>query len=144
MPNEKSQLSDELVAAYRTTHYQVEAHPDFTLMIGKLSPELQRLHKKHGVIHSAYITAYNPLSQPVSPENNARLHQELISAVQSLNLRYYEGDGQGQPVGKWDSERSLLILGLNLSDAQKLGEKFAQNALVWNDADCVPQLILLR
>jgi len=35
-------------------------------------------------------------------------------------------------------------LGLGLDAASVLGIAFRQNAMVWNDVDAVPQLVLLR
>ena len=35
-------------------------------------------------------------------------------------------------------------MGLNLDTARNFGTRFDQNAVVWNAADAVPQLILLR
>jgi len=37
-----------------------------------------------------------------------------------------------------------LILGITLADAEELGKRYGQNAIVWMEDDYVPQLIMLR
>ena len=55
----------------------------------------------------------------------------------------WQGLGQ-HPTNGWSGEVSYLILGLTLEAAKVLGARHEQNAIVWSDADALPQLILLR
>ena len=131
------------IQAYRETEYRVHADEPFTLRIGEASPVLAAMHKRHRVDSSAYVTAYNPYSQALDDAANAQRHAELGRELRLRSLVAIEGLGQ-HPSNRWPGEVSYLILGLTLEAAKVLGARHEQNAIVWNDADAVPQLILLR
>jgi hypothetical protein len=138
----ESKIPVRTIAAYRSTNYGVNAASGFILNVDQPSPNLVRLHQKHQVTCSAYITAYNPFSNTLTQSENESRHQKLLSIVKAKKLAYYEGEGQGLDCD-W-REKSLLILGLDLATAKQIGNDFEQNAVIWADANGVPQLILLR
>jgi hypothetical protein len=139
----ESKIPGRTIAAYRSTNYDVNAASGFILNVDQPSPNLVRLHQKHQVTCSAYITAYNPFSNTLTQSENESRHQKLISIVKAKKLAYYEGEGQGLD-RSWPSEKSLLILGLDLATAKQIGNDFEQNAIIWTDTNGSPQLILLR
>jgi hypothetical protein len=59
--SDSTALPPGLVQAYRETHYRVLGDDGFTLTIDVPSPELARVHRRHGVDSSAFLTACNPL-----------------------------------------------------------------------------------
>lgn len=136
----------ELLQAYRETHYCVSASAPggaFVLRIGKASDALRTLHLRLGVDCSAFITAANPHSALGDAATNTDRLQRLRAEVGALNLPCFDGVGQ-HPDNGWPGEASLLVPGLDLGGARRLGERWQQNAIVWSGADAVPQLILLR
>ena len=129
--------------AYTQTHYRVLAEQPFALRIGRHSARLQSLHAAHHTDCSAFVTACNPYSQPWSMARNSAAHQALRTRLAQHGWTCLPGYGR-HPAGRWPAERSLLVPGLGLAQAQALGTALRQNALVWAGADAVPRLVLLR
>ncbi|GMG91427.1 DUF3293 domain-containing protein [Cupriavidus pauculus] len=138
-----SAISQDVIQAYRETHYHVHGNAPAVLKVGEFNPALAALHAAAGVDCSAFITAWNPFSSQQEPARNLSLQQALEQALQQRGLRWIGGVGQ-HPADAWPGEESLLVLGLTLDDARALGAQFGQNAIVWSGADALPQLILLR
>lgn len=136
-------LSPDLLSAYAQTEYRVGGAAPFTLRIGVASAALLALHQRHGVACSAFITAVNPRSQATGATTNAERLHHLKAQVQALGLPCIDGVGQ-HPDKVWPGEASLLVPGLDLTAARRLGERWGQNAIVWSGADALPRLILLR
>lgn len=136
-------IADALIQAYVETDYIVHTKPAITLRVAEQSPQMMKLHKQHRVTCSAFITAFNPYSQPCTPEVNLSRQQELICELKVRSLKFIEGIGQHSS-NDWPGEPSLLVLGLSLEAAKTLGSRFEQNALVWMGTDCTPELVLLR
>ena len=138
-----STLSPLLIRAYTHTHYRVLAARPFTLHIARHSAALQSLHSAYGVDCSSFVTACNPYSQSWSPACNSARHQGLLASLAKHGYPYIAGYGR-HPAGNWPAERSVLVLGLSLNQAELLGSALHQNAVVWAGGDAVPQLVLLR
>ena len=141
MLNEITQDSD-IIEAYQATDFQVNAEHPFTLNIGILSQHLEELYKSTHVNSATFITAYNPFSQPLSDDENRLRNAKLVDEIKQRSLKFITGIGQ-DPERKWIGEISILVLGLGLEAAKALGKQYEQNAIVWCDADAVPQLIML-
>ena len=131
------------IKAYRETEYRVHGEPVFILRADVASAALQEAHYRHSATCSAFLTACNPYSRLCSPKDNASRQASLLSDIQALNLVVLPGIGQ-HTGNTWPGEESFLVFGLDLKTARSLGARFEQNALIWSDADAVPQLILLR
>lgn len=129
--------------AYRQTDYRVYAPHPFTLRIGQFSQALLQLHQQYGVSSSAFVTACNPFSRLLTSEQNAERQLKLVEAVEQRGWPYLSGSGQHFS-GPWPAEASLLVLGIVRDEAAGIGRDFDQNAVVFCEGDCVPQLLLLR
>lgn len=141
-----SALPNDLVEAYRTTDYHVYANDGFepfTLNVGRVSPELADILKKHKRASAAFITAWNPLGRALSDSENAHRNALLQQELVRRSLPHWPGQGKGS-AGDWPGEDSFLVLGLDLAAAARLATEVEQNALVWADGRATPQLILLR
>ena len=131
------------VLAYRQTEYRVFGSVPAVLRVGVQCPALAILQQMHQADCSAFITACNPLGELVDAAVNARRQQAL--AVEITRQGYTAIDASGQhPTGAWPAEPSYLVLGISREAAQRLGQAFQQNAILWADRDAVPELILLR
>jgi hypothetical protein len=138
-----SSLPSELIRAYAETEYRVSGDPRFVLRIDLPSPELLALHARLRVASSAFVTACNPHGQQLPAAGNAARQAELLRAIGQFGLVALPGIGQ-HPRGDWPGEDSWLIVGLAQADAEALGTRFGQNAIVWAGADAIPRLVLLR
>lgn len=140
---DKSRIPIDLRAAYAETEFRVFGPKDFTLQIGVVSEALRAVYDELGVTSAAYLTAWNPFSQDASPAENAAAQQNLQNRISDLGYVTWNGLGI-DPSGDLPGEDSVFVPGMDRSEAIALGTKYRQNAIVWADADAVPQLILLR
>ena len=131
------------VQAYLETEYRVQGEPGFTLRVGQASAELLSAHRRYQADYSAFLTACNPFSEAFDATANAARQSVLAEELARCGLVFLPGIGQ-HPSNEWPGEESFLVLGLTLEAAKSLGLRFEQNAFVWNGADAVPRLILLR
>lgn len=138
-----SSIPPDTLQAYLETIYTVYDEPPFALQIGQTSTELAGIHARHGSSCSAFITACNPLSQPLDDELNAARQAALATELSRYEVPFLKGIGQ-HPSNEWPGEESFLVLGLDLDAAKSLAIRFDQNAFVWRGSDAVPQLIVLR
>lgn len=127
----------DLINAYRNTSYNV-FEPKISIRIGETNPVLDALLREYDCTEWAYITAYNPFSEVLSEEENMERHKQLKATLKEYAL--FEGEGVGTDPS-WKPERSLLILGISEGDAEKLGEKFQQNAIVVGELQEAPRLL---
>ncbi len=116
--------------AFEETHYIVQHQQPFTLRIGQHSQELDALLKDTGHDCAAFITAWNPMSQPLSTEENRSRQQSLLNEINAIGLTALQGIGQ-HPSNGWPGEESILVPGLQLEAARALARTFRQLAFVW-------------
>ena len=139
----KTVVTEALIQAYRETHFIAYQPKRLVLQVGSHYAELAQLHAQFGARSSAFITACNPFSQEVGAAINVERTIRLEADLRETRFKYFEGVGE-HPSGNWPGEVSFLVLGIPLEAARALGSRHEQNAVVWSDADAVPQLILLR
>jgi hypothetical protein len=132
-----------LQAAYAETEFRVDGPSSFVLRIGHPSEQLALAHVQQQVSCSAYLTACNPRSAPLSDTDNQQRQLALAAELTRRGLYFLPGVGQ-HPYNGWPGEPSYLVFGLSLEEAMALGRDWEQNAIVWAGEDAVPQLILLR
>lgn len=135
-----SNISPTLIKAYKETEYFVHAEPAFTMRIGQPCPELSRLMAEQNANCAAFITAWNPFSQQLSPKENEQRQQELKAQLKTRGLSFIDGIGQ-HPSNEWPGEPSVLILNLNRESAKVLAAQYEQHAFVWADETAVPELV---
>jgi hypothetical protein len=134
-------MDDELIQAYKETHYTVKDAVSFVLHIGVVSEALLVCHKRHRVDCSAFITAWNHFSQQLTAQENEERQRALIAEIKGRSLSFLPGVGQ-HPSNNWPGEQSVLVLGLLLEAAKTLGRRFEQNAVLWTGRDGVPELLM--
>lgn len=133
-------LPPSLLQAYNSTEYRV-FEPPLTIIIDRHQPELDNLLEHHSCETWAYITASNPNSQTLSDDENSFRFSQLLTEVSEYPI--YKGEGVGIDPS-WKPEQSLLILGICLEDARRLGQKFKQYAIVVGERNKVAELLILR
>lgn len=138
-----SVIDPAICAAYRETHYVVDADPVFTLRVDEPSRELLALQRAQGAPCSAFITAWNPYSERTDASVNAVRQSALEAEIRRQGLACVRGLGRHADNG-WEPEQSVLVLGMALELAEALGRRFDQNAILWSADDAVPRLVLLR
>lgn len=122
-------LDRRLTEAYLRTTYRV-SEPPIEIRIGQSCPAADRLLAEHGLATWAFVTAWNPRSQPLFFSKNAHQQALFEETVRAGGWPHFRGAGEGEN-GDWPPEPSLLILGISAAGAIRLGQKFEQNALVF-------------
>lgn len=128
-------IDEGLISAYLRTRYVVWA-PRFTIRIGERHPGLDAWL---GGKSWAFITAWNPGSQPLPEEENRRRQSELEDVLREGMWKYYPGAGVPEEEG-WPAEESFLVAGISLSEALELGKRFGQNAVLWGESGQAAQI----
>ena len=138
-------LEPGLIDHYRRTEYRVADQGfSFTMRIDQPCAALLECMKHFLVTEAAYLTAWNPRSEPTTMARNQAAQRALEAEVVSRGWRPLFGEGVGTD-GSWAPEPSLLVLGISIEAACGIGRKYGQNAIVAARADeeAVPRLILL-
>ena len=138
MPLISMPLTPQLIEAYEQALYVLDAGP--VLRIGARSSELDRLLDEHGARAAAFVTAANPRGEERPSEANAAAMAALRA---SLGRPWLAGDGR-DPAGRWSAEPSVLVLGISRPEAEALGRRLEQNAIVFVEKGGAPELVLLR
>jgi hypothetical protein len=135
MPSE-SLLKQYLASSYRV----IDGEAEVVLHVGVRSEELAALHRSHGVASSAFITAWNPGSEPLAREINDARNEALAREVAARGFASLEGVGHS-PDRDW-CEESHLILGIDRNAALELARKYGQVAFLHAGVEGVPELVL--
>ena len=131
-------LTPQALRAYQKALYAVLGGP--VLRLGERNPELETLLEAQAATTAAFITAANPRGEPRSHAANQVATAELQAA---LAWPFYPGEGR-DPEGRWPAEPSLLVIGIPRAEAEALGRRFEQNAIVFVEKGSAPELVLLR
>ena len=135
-------LRPELLAAYRAANYVVFGEPELVIRIGEPNPDLDALLEADGATTAAFVTASNPRSMLTSEQANKLAFVALADSLEGLGYTCYEGEGR-DPEGVWPSEGSVLIVGIPRSEAEEIGRRLEQNAIVFVEKRKAPELIFL-
>jgi putative PIN family toxin of toxin-antitoxin system len=131
-------LTPELIQAYERASYALDS--GVVLRIGVRDPDLDRLLEAHGATTAAFVTAANPRG-----EARPRAENEAAMAALRASLAQPWLPGEGRdPEGRWSAEPSVLVLGIARADAEALGRRLEQNAIVFVERGGAPELVLLR
>lgn len=139
MPNSPKNINPELQNAYLNTTYRVLS-PLNDLRIGALHAHFDEFLIDNNVYTWAFITAKNPYSKKVSDLENEQRTTELKSILTQKKLRFTDALGIGDDT-TWPPEESVLILGISLEEAIKIGQHFEQNAFVYGELSQKARLI---
>ena len=129
---------------YQMAHYSVLVPSvsgqdiEMGFRIDESNQQIEELLAKHERSSACFITASNPNGQHINAQENEARMKELETLIQEKQLPYYFGQG-GDPKGAW-TEKSLLVLGIELGDADQLARHFEQNAIVWFQRGSAPTL----
>jgi hypothetical protein len=134
-------LDDTLYQAYRATNYHVHAPSPFTLRIGASNSACDALLAAQGAEGAAFLTAWNPFSQPLPDADNILAQARLAADLDILCTAILPGEGTGE-IGDWPPEPSLFAVGISQADATYLARKYRQNAFVWITRGQPAQLVI--
>ncbi len=106
--------------------------------IDESNQNIEELLTKHERSSACFIPASNPNGKRTQEKDNEARMRELETLIQEKQLPYYFGQG-GDPKGAW-IEKSLLVVGIELVEADQLARHFEQNAIVWLQRGLAPAL----
>ena len=139
-------LDPALRAAYQRAIYAIFASPGIEFRVGEPSDVLDAMMAMNHVRCAAFVSSAN-VRGVSTPENERRLAEFLLrSQLDGLNetakYRVFQGEGR-DPEGKWKAEPSVLIMGIPRADAESLGRRLEQNAIVFIEKGQPPELVVL-
>ena len=129
-----------LLLAYEMSEYVV-FEPKLMFRVGEPNDALDELLESHGVREAAFVTGSNPGSKPRPAAENQAANERLLESQRLLARTCLEGEGRA--TDKSWAERSFLILGIPLPEAEALGRSFGQNAIVFCEKGRAAGLVLL-
>jgi hypothetical protein len=133
-------MDNALIEAYRNTDYRVRLVRGgwAAIRVDALVPaSLSSLIGPHGW---AFITAWNPFSQPRPRQQNQAAQHSLLDALRGLRATQLIRPAAG--VGEGWREPSFFVVGPELADIDALAQQFQQNAYVHGLADGYARLRL--
>lgn len=121
-------MDSALIAAYRDTDYRVRLARGGFASIRVDAPVPALLGRLVGPNSWAFVTAWNPGSQPRPRRQNHLAQQALLATLRKLPsiLAIHPALGVGED---W-REPSLFIVGPGLAETDALAQQFQQNAYV--------------
>jgi len=128
--------------AYVRAHYVVTlpGGDEARLRLGRACGPLAAVMAARGAATACFITAWNPESVPRGETENQADQTRLKARIETLGLSWLAAEGR-DPDGGWDSEPSLVALGLTFDQACALGDEFGQNAVLFAGADGTLRLV---
>lgn len=131
-------VADErLRDAYLATDYFFEG---FTLNIGHRHPAFDAWLSGHGLTNYAFLTPYNPFSQPRLEAGNHRALKQLYNLLDGNNIPYGPAEAR-DPSGEWPAEVGVFLFNVPPSLVHQLGRLFQQFAVVEGKVGGVPLLV---
>jgi hypothetical protein len=118
-----------LVDAYRTTDFVIEADLPITLHVDRAVPAFEHWLTAIGCRSVVVITAFNPFSQVLSPEENTRRNSELFADIRASGLAHAPAYGQARD-GNWPSEPSFGVFDAPAELILRWMQKYCQYAVV--------------
>jgi hypothetical protein len=116
-------MDNEHHQAFLNTTYRVLQSPFIDIKINQTNAEFNKLK------NWAFITAWNPLPDILSLEENQARNRHLAQDLKQLYLEHSIGVGISDDK-KW-SEESLFIENIDLVTANQLAKKYGQLAFVY-------------
>ncbi len=135
-------LDPALLAAYRRALYVVFGEPELVIRIGEPNAELDALLEEYEAQTAAFVCAANARGERQSEAENQAAAELLLKSEFLIGHEWFKGEGR-DPEGKWSAEPSMLVIGLSRKDAERLGFVYRQNAIVFIEKGCAPELVIL-
>ena len=133
----------DLMSDYSATTYKVYLDNEITidLVVDELNKDLDTFLASQGCKSYAFITAWNPFSEKVDAEQNEIANTSLKKDLDQFMV--FDGMGIPAQPSEWEAEASFFILGISKEEAEELGKKYEQNAIVFGKFGEAPILIKL-
>ena len=136
-------LDPEFLAAYYKADYVVFGDPEIVLHVGEKNARLDYLLEWLGRGTAAYVTAFNPHSRVRRETENLAAMERLKKELQvESGITLMEGEAR-DPSGPWPPEPSFLVVGIRRAQAEALGRRLEQNAIVFAEKGRAPELLVL-
>ncbi len=137
-------LPKSLIQAYRAATYEIfDADSSHRLKIDQKSLNLTKLFERYSIDYGSFITPCNPNGELLSNEKNRALCDSYEDRLRKENITFLKGRGYDDS-GEWPGEESFFLFGVSRDFAIHHGQELQQNAVVFVDASCVPELVLLK
>lgn len=121
----------DLEKAYRrTTYVALTSRGELRTRVGRPHPELDQLLVENNAETWAYITAWNPKSEPLGEQENHARQEKLEEELRDAGYAFFQGQGTADN-GEWPPEDSVLVVGIPRQEAVSIGVRYAQNAIVY-------------
>lgn len=128
-------IPPNLIKAYREAIYKVYTDDqEITFQVGKVSAELVALMTFWGVETAAFMTAFNPFSELLDLQENESRQQKMWAEIEVTCPKVFPGMGQDL-LGEWPHEPSLLALGISIEEAERVADRYEQNAFIWTTSE---------
>jgi hypothetical protein len=139
-------LPEGLLEAYRKAQYVVFTPaadtPQIVFHVGEPNADLDELLDTDGVSGAAFVTPANRHGRRQDARENAEAFLRMNTLLAPTRYRRYAAEGR-DPQGEWPPETGVLIAGMPRAQAAQLGRTLEQNAIVYVERGCGPELILL-
>lgn len=132
-------LDPSLIAAYQQTNY---CFGNRALNVDTVSSDAQALLQRFSPKGGIFITAWNPLGEVKSNEENQIANLMLKDELNKLGLTIIDGYGES-PDGKWH-EDSFFAYPIDEKTSYQLCQKYQQNAVVYVDDNGLAKLLFLE
>ena len=133
-------IAAELLNAYAATDFIVfDDGGEWAVRVGEASPRIDRLLARFASETATIVTACNPRSRVLPPEENAARHRDLCALLKAEDWPFLLGEGR-DPHGHWIAETECIVFGTSLADGLDLARQFDQNAIVFLERGHAPRL----
>ena len=134
IPTFDPQLHDN----YRSTDYLCQ---NFRINPGVQLPEFQVFLQQNEWQSYVFVTAWNPFSErQLTLVENHKAHEGLLKILLNDHLTFLPARAI-DPTGVWPVEEGFFLFNLTLGKAISLGLQFGQNAILYGQAQGVPEIL---
>jgi hypothetical protein len=130
--------------AYESTTFCASVDgAELRIRVGESNALLDAALERRHVTSWAYLTTWNPAAKVLSRGENAQRQARLIKELKSGGFAFAEGHGVPDD-GDWEAEESLLVFGMDVTAAQRLGARHGQFAIAFGRRGRPAELLACR
>lgn len=134
---------DQLEQAYRATTYSAQyGNECIPLRVGEKSARFDALLAAHGATQWAFITAYNPHSEPQPDDENRARQASLTTALHTEGWMTLACQARADD-DQWPTEEGVVILAIDKARARTIARTFAQYAILHGQRGEAPALVFV-